>query len=119
MKMKKKEKQIKALYILYIYISIYLVGLHDSILLLQWMQGNIYRDVFPTFLIKKSYGWWITRRIMEIYTKISEEKHPKVSVATIGKLQEKFQSTVQNGCEIISQQKGDFAAVQNSSFSLD
>ena len=26
---------------------------------------------------------------------------------------------VQNGCEIILQQKGDFAAVQNSSFSLE
>ena len=55
------------------------------ILLLQWMQGNIYRDVFPTFLTKKSYGWWITRRRMEIHTKISEEKYPKVSVANIGK----------------------------------
>ena len=38
------------------------------------MQGNIYREVFPTFLAKKSYGWWITRRRMEIYTKIFEEK---------------------------------------------
>ena len=38
------------------------------------MQGNIYREVFPTFLAKKSYGWWITRRRMEIYIKISEEK---------------------------------------------
>ena len=68
--MKEKEKQSKALYILYIdrfYILIYLS-------LLQWMQGNIYREVFPTFLAKKSYGWWITRRRMEIYTKISEEK---------------------------------------------
>ena len=64
------------------------------------MQGNIYRDVFPTFLTKKSYGWWITRRRMEIYTKISKEKYPKVSVANVGKLQEKFQSTMQNGCEI-------------------
>ena len=36
------------------------------------MQGNIYREVFPTFLAKKSYGWWITRRRMEIYTKISK-----------------------------------------------
>ena len=42
-------------------------------MILQWMQGNIYRDVFPTFLTKKSYGWWITRRRMEIYTKISEK----------------------------------------------
>ena len=36
---------------------------------------------------------------MEIYTKISEEKYPKVSVATIGKLQENF-AGAQNGCEI-------------------
>ena len=34
----------------------------------------IYRGVFPTFLAKKSCGWWLTRRRMEIYTKISEEK---------------------------------------------
>ena len=38
------------------------------------MQGNIYREVFPTFLSKKSYGWWITRRRMEIYTKYLKEK---------------------------------------------
>ena len=65
--MKEKEKQSKALYILYIdrfYILIYLY-------ILQWMQENIYRDVFPTFLTKKFYGWWITMRRMEIYTKIS------------------------------------------------
>ena len=66
---------------LYISISIYQY-------LLQRMQGNINREVFPTFLAKKSYDWWITRRRMEIYTKISEEKYPKVSVTTIGKLQE-------------------------------
>ena len=55
-------------------------------MLLQWMQGNIYRDIFPTFLTKKSYGWWITRRKMEIYTKISEEKYLKVSIENIRKL---------------------------------
>ena len=38
------------------------------------MQGNIYREVFPTFLAKKSYDSWITRRRMEIYTKISKRK---------------------------------------------
>ena len=48
-----------------------------SVAVLQWMQGNIYREVFPTFLANKSYGWWITRRIMETYTKISEEKIKK------------------------------------------
>ena len=63
MKMKEKEKQSKALYILYI-----------DRYFLQWMQGNIYREVFPTFLAKKSYDWWITRRRMEIYTKISKRK---------------------------------------------
>ena len=39
----------------------------------------IYRDVFPTFLTKKSYGWWITRRRMEIHTKISKRKDLKWS----------------------------------------
>ena len=38
------------------------------------MQGNIYREVFPTFLAKKLHEWWITRRRMEIYTKISKRK---------------------------------------------
>nr|CAN81850.1 hypothetical protein VITISV_004005 [Vitis vinifera] len=32
-------------------------------------------------------------------------------VTYIGKLQEEFHSTVPNGCEIISQQKGDFATL--------
>ena len=41
------------------------------------MQGNIYRDVFPTFLTKKSYGWWIKRRRMEIYTKKYLKKRSK------------------------------------------
>ena len=40
-------------------------------------------------------------------------------VANIGKFQEEFLSTVQNGYEIISHQKGDFATVQNSSFNLE
>ena len=40
---------------------------------------------FPNLITKESYGWWITRRRMEIYTKISEAKYPKVSVANIGK----------------------------------
>ena len=82
------------------------------------MQGNIYRDVFPTFLTKKSYGWWITRRRMEIYTKISEEKYLKVSVATIGKLQENTRALCKMVAEF-SQQKTDLAVVQKSSFSLE
>ena len=43
------------------------------------MHGNIYREVFPTFLAKKSYDWWITRRRMEIYTKIYKRKDLKWS----------------------------------------
>ena len=70
-KWKRRKKQSKALYILYIYISIYL---------LQWMQGNIYRDVFPTFLTKKSYGWWITRRRMEII-----QKYLKKNIQSVGR----------------------------------
>ena len=65
-KNRRREKNRARLCIFYILINI-------LIYLLQWMQGNIYREVFPTFLAKKSYGWWITRRRMEMYTKISEE----------------------------------------------
>ena len=74
---------------------------------------------FPNLITKEPYNWWVTRRKWGFRHKKSEAKYPKVSVTNIGKLQEKFHSTVQNGCEIISQQKGDFAAVQNSSFSLE
>ena len=70
---KREGKNRARLCIFYIFICLYLS-------LLQRMQGNIYREVFPTFLAKKSYDWWITRRRMEIYTKISEEKYPKESV---------------------------------------
>ena len=49
------------------------------------MPGNIYREVFPTFLAKKSYDWWITRRRMEIYTKISKRKDLKWSQRNRGK----------------------------------
>ena len=48
------------------------------------MQGNIYREVFQTFLAKKSYGSWITRRRMEIYTKISKRKDLMWSRQNIG-----------------------------------
>ena len=60
--MKEKEKTKQAsVYSIYLYIYIpldymmlyYMIYIYD---LLQWMQRNIYRDVFPTFLTKKSYG---------------------------------------------------------------
>ena len=64
---------------------LYMIYLYIDRSPLQWMQGNIYRNVFPTFLTKKSYGWWITRRRMEIYTKISKRKDLKWSRRNWGK----------------------------------
>ena len=70
----KRRKNRARLCIFYIFIYLSPVGLHDSILLLQWMQGNIYRDVFPTFLANKSYDWWITRRKWKFIQKYLKEK---------------------------------------------
>ena len=81
-KNKRREKNRARLCIVYIFIYLYL---HPSLCLLQWMHGNIYREVFPTFLAKKSYDWWITRRRMEIYTKISKRKDLKWSRRNRGK----------------------------------
>ena len=81
-KNKRREKNRARLCIVYIFIYLYL---HPSLCLLQWMHGNIYREVFPTFLAKKSYDWWITRRRMEIYTKISKRKDLKWSWRNRGK----------------------------------
>ena len=64
------------------------------------MQGNIYREVFPTFLAKKSYDWWITRRRMEIYTKISKRKDLKWSRQKQSKIR-----TTQGVCEIFAHLK--------------
>ena len=59
--MKENEKQSKALYILYI--DRYYI--YDDMITVD-AKEYIYRGVFPTFLAKKSYGWWLTRRRMEI-----------------------------------------------------
>ena len=71
-KNRRREKNRARLCIVYIFKYLYI---DRSLYILQWMHGNIYREVFPTFLAKKSYDWWITRRIMEIYTKISKRKY--------------------------------------------
>ena len=81
-KNRRREKNRTRLCIVYIFIYLYL---RPSLCILQWMHGNIYREVFPTFLAKKSYDWWITRRIMEIYTKISKRKYLKWSRRNRGK----------------------------------
>ena len=77
-KNRRKEKNRARLCIFYIFISLS-VSLYPSMSILQWMHGNIYREFFPTFLAKKSYDSWITRRRMEIYTKISKRKDLKWS----------------------------------------
>ena len=59
---------------------------------------------------------------MEIHTKISEEKYPKVSVTNIGVLQEPFRkrkwclqdfADTQEGCEIILQQHAIFVGLRS------
>ena len=49
---------------------------------------------------------------MEIYTKISEEKYPKVSVATIEKLQENTRALCKMAAKF-SQQKADFTTLRS------
>ena len=79
-------------------------------------MNQIYIRLFTLcscLITKESYDWWVTRRKWGFRHKKSEAKYPpKVSVANIGKLQEKFRCTVQNGCEIISHPKANFAVVQ-------
>ena len=69
-----------------------------TIIIIIWLF-----TLFPNLITKESYNWWVTRRKWGFRHQKSEAKYPKVSVANIGKLQEKFHSTVQNGCEMISQ----------------
>ena len=68
-----------------------------TIIIIIWLF-----TLFPNLITKESYNWWVTRRKWGFRHKKSEAKYPKVSIANIGKLQEKFRCTVQNGCEIIS-----------------
>ena len=65
----------------------------------QYISG--YSPFCSCLITKESYNWWITRRKWGFRHQKSEAKYPIVSVANIGKLQEKFRCTVQNGCEII------------------
>ena len=83
---------------------------------------GIYRDVFPTFQAKKSYGWWITRRRMEIHIKISEEKYLKESVQKYQEALRTFRrwkwclrdfADTQEGCEIFSHQQVKLVGLQN------
>ena len=95
-KWKRRKNQSKALYILYIYISIF-----------RWitfcpenkLPRAIYKENYKTkylrlftpfsnLITKESYNWWVTRRKWGFRHQKSGAKDPKVSVSTIGKLQE-------------------------------
>ena len=77
--------------------------LHDD--LVQRKLQTIYKRLFTlcSYLkTKESYDRWDTRRVWGFRHQISKAKNLKMSVANIGKLQEKFCCTVQNGCEIFA-----------------
>ena len=44
--------------------------------------------LFPNFITKESYNWWVTKRVWGFRHQISKAKYLKMSVAHIGKLQE-------------------------------
>ena len=80
------------------------------------------RDVFPTFLTKKSYGWWITRRRMEIYKKYLKKRSKRVGAQISGSTKDHFagenevceiSQTSKKGYEITSQQKAGSAPLQS------
>ena len=126
MKMKKKAKQSKALYILYIYISLsrWITWCSENKL-----QRAIYKEnyktkylrlitPFPNLITNESYNWWVTKRKWGFRHQKSEAKDPKVSVSTIRKLQENTCALCKMAAKF-SQQNVDFAVVQKSSFSLE
>ena len=91
--MKEKEKQSKALYILYIYISIsrWITFCPENKLPRAIYKENYktkYLRLFTPFsnlITKESYNWWVTRRKWRFRQQKSEEKYLKVLVANIGK----------------------------------
>ena len=79
----KRRKNRARLCIFYIFIYLYPVGLHDALrtssreLYIKKIYKTKYLRLFtpfPNLITKESYNWWVIRRRMEIYTKISEEK---------------------------------------------
>ena len=122
MKNEREGKNRARLCIFYILIDLDYIILHP--LITVDAREYIYRDIFPTFLTKKSYGWWITRRRMEIYTKISKSVGHKYREAlrTISQTKDHFagenevceiSQTSTKGCEITSQQKADSAPLRS------
>ena len=86
----------------------------------QYIYG--YSPFCSCLTTKESYNWWITRRELGFRHQTSEAKYQKMSVANIWKHSGEFRrctkwlwnfADVQDGCEIISQPKVDFAALRN------
>ena len=90
------------------------------------ITNYIYKRLFTlcSYLkTKESYDRWVIRRFWGYRNQISKAKNLKMSVANIAKLEEKFHSRACNYSKWLrnfrskrttfSQQKGDFAAVQN------
>ena len=86
----------------------------------QYIRGCL--PLCSCLTTKESYNWWITRRELGFRHQISEAKYQKMSVANIWKQSGEFRRRTkwlrnfadeQDGCEIISQPKADFAALRN------
>ena len=86
----------------------------------QYIRGFL--PLCSCLTTKGSHNWWITRRELGFRHQISEAKYKKKSVSNIWKHSGEFRRCTkwlrnfvdkQGGCEIISQPKADFAALQN------
>ena len=91
-------------------------------------KGNykLYIRGYSPFVLlktKESYDRWVTKRVCGFRHQISKAKNLKISVANIGKLQEKFHSKravkFRSKRTTFSQPKADFAVVQKSFFNLE
>ena len=60
-----------------------------------------YSPLFPNLITKKSYNWWVTRRVWGFRHKISKAKYLKMSVAHIWKLQENIAALCKIGFETL------------------
>ena len=86
----------------------------------QYIRGSL--PLCSCLTTKESYNWWITMRELGFRHQISEAKYQKMSVANIWKHSGEFRRRTkwlrnftdeQDGYEIISQPKADFAALRN------
>ena len=87
----------------------------------QYIRGCL--PLCSCLTTKEPYNWWITRRELGFRQQKSEAKYQKTSIANIWKHSGEFHRRTkwlrnhfadeQDGYEIISQPKADFAALRN------